>query len=74
MPRSLKRFGYNWAAVMVELARNDNINVITSYTKHGEGTGVTQTILEANSYLGQVTVPYVWGADLNKEPQHFFEQ
>eukprot|EP00973_Karenia_brevis_P028076 3867204-Karenia_brevis.AAC.1 len=32
------------------------------------------TVLEANSYLDQFTIPFIWGGDFNRDPQQFGDQ
>eukprot|EP00973_Karenia_brevis_P010273 1392207-Karenia_brevis.AAC.1 len=45
-PKGLKLKGFNWASLLVKLKRGYNINLVTSYTQHGEDAKVAQTVLE----------------------------
>eukprot|EP00973_Karenia_brevis_P052810 7340782-Karenia_brevis.AAC.1 len=45
-PKGLKLRGHNWASLIVKLQRGYKLNLVTSYTQHGEDAGVTQTVLE----------------------------
>ena len=52
--------GHNWCALMIELAKNRVLNLVTSYIPHGTTQDGTRTIVEVNKYLDLYKVPFVW--------------
>eukprot|EP00973_Karenia_brevis_P051444 7144377-Karenia_brevis.AAC.1 len=53
-PRGLKLRGYSWASLIVKLKRGYKMNLVTSYTPHGEDAGVTQTVFGGQLLSGPV--------------------
>ena len=70
----LEMTGHNWCALIIKLAKNRGLNLITSYIPHGTTQDGTRTIVEVNKYLDRFKVPFVWGGDFNRSPEECVEQ
>ena len=53
--------GHNWCALIIKLAKNRVLNLVTSYIPHGVTQDGTRTIVEVNKYLDLYRVPFIWG-------------
>ena len=53
--------GHNWCALIIELAKNRVLNLVTSYIPHGVTQDGTRTIVEVNKYLDLYKVPFIFG-------------
>ena len=74
--------GLNWAAIKVRLRkkpgqkhqRGNSLNIITSYTKHGNEYQAITTFDQVQKYIDQYTCPYIWGGDYNRPPEKVVEE
>ena len=74
--------GLNWAAIKIRLRKQQNqpknignsLNIITSYTKHGNEYEALITFNQVQNYIDQYTCPYVWGGDFNRPPDTMVEE
>ena len=51
--------GHNGCALVIKLAKNRLLNLVTSYIPHGATHDETRTIVEVNQYLDLFKVPFV---------------
>ena len=70
----LDMVGHNWCALIIKLAKNRVLNLVTSYIPHGTTQDGTRTMVEVNKYLDLFKVPFVWGGDFNRSTEEFVEQ
>ena len=62
--------GLNWAAIKIRLRKHpkhkhaknigNSLNIITSYTKHGNEYEALITFSQVQNYIEQYTCPYIW--------------
>ena len=59
--KGIKQQGHNWAALHIQLERDQELNIVTSYVKHAWETDIISTLNQFQDYLGIFTLPWVWG-------------
>ena len=67
--KGVKTKGFNWASLHIQLKKDQELIIVTSYTKHGWGVETLQTFGEVQAYLGMFNVPWIWGGDFNRPPR-----
>ena len=82
--RYIPQQGLNWAAIKIRLRKHpqhkhaknlgNSLNIITSYTKHGNEYEALITFSQVQNYIEQYTCPYVWGGDYNRPPDTMVEE
>ena len=74
--------GLNWTAVKIRLRKRpgqtknkgNSLNIITSYTKHGDEYEAITTFDQVQKYIDQYTCPYIWGADFHRPPGKWWKK
>ena len=81
--RFIPQQGLNWAAIKIRLRKHpqakknnlgNSLNIIKSYTKHGNEYEALVTFRQVQNYVEQYTCPYVWGGDYNRTPSTLVEE
>ena len=80
--KHIQQHGLNWAAVKIRLRRKpgqkvnrgNSLNIITSYTQHGNEYEAITTFDQVQKYIDQYTCPYIWGGDFNRPPEKWWKK
>ena len=60
----IKTKGHNWASMHIQLEKDQELIVVTSYTKHGWDVEALHTFEQVQEYLGVFDIPWVPGRRL----------
>ena len=72
--KGIKQKGFNWASLHIQLEKDQELIVVTSYTKHGWEIDTISTLGEVQDFLGKFTVPWVWGGDFNRPTEELLSR
>ena len=59
--KGIKQKGFDWAALHVQLEKDQEMIFVTSYIRHGWEVGTISILGEVENFLNTFTVPRVWG-------------
>ena len=71
--KGIRQVWHNWAALHIQVEKNQDFNIITSYVKHGWEIDSLYTLNQVQDYIGTFDVPWLWGGDHNRSPEELVE-
>ena len=72
--KGIKQRGFNWAALHIQLEKDQEMIIVASYVRHGWEIDTISILGEVQDFLNSFTVPWIWGGDFNRSPEELLNK